>query len=200
MKRKEIFIETKNWNEQFYSEDGFENCLFLFIIIFFNSISFKIQEKNIVSLHTIIIPFIRLMLPVFLKRFDIIVITIHLEILSKRYSSPFSSSSTFLIQISRSRLKTFPAKDLENVQFDSHPQTIILTQYSFFFTITDGNYRIIRWAREHRGKRTGKKNDLVREWKAIEGCIAFRNLVPRKIMDKVLFNESMGCIWRRWWF
>lgn len=80
--------------------------------------------------------------------------------ISKRYSSPFSSSSTFLIQISRSRLKTFPAKDLENVQFDSHPQTIILTQYSFFFTITDGNYRIIRWAREHRGKRTGKKNDL----------------------------------------
>lgn len=81
MKRKEIFIETKNWNEQFYSKDGFENSLFLFIIIFFNSISFKIQEKNIVSLHTIIIPFIRLMLPVFLKRFDIIVITIHLEIL-----------------------------------------------------------------------------------------------------------------------
>lgn len=46
MKRKEIFIETKNWNEQFYSKDGFENSLFLFIIIFFNSISFKIQEKK----------------------------------------------------------------------------------------------------------------------------------------------------------
>lgn len=81
MKRKEIFIETKIETNNFILRMVSRILYFYLLLFFLTQFPSRSKKKNIVSLHTIIIPFIRLMLPVFLKRFDIIVITIHLEIL-----------------------------------------------------------------------------------------------------------------------